>query len=128
MNILKNNTDLGLLLVRVGLGLVFIAHGWAKIDGMDGTIGFFASIGLSAFWAYLVAYVEFIGGIAMLVGLFTNWAGMLLAVVMIVAIVMLKLSKGFVGGYEFDLVLFLSSLAIVIAGPGKYTLRALKKA
>ncbi len=128
MNILKNNTDLGLLLVRVGLGLVFIAHGWAKIDGMDGTIGFFASIGLSAFWAYLVAYVEFIGGIAMLVGLFTNWAGMLLAVVMIVAIAMLKLSKGFVGGYEFDLVLFLSSLAIVIAGPGKYTLRALKKA
>ncbi len=128
MNILKNNTDLGLLLVRVGLGLVFIAHGWAKIAGMEDTVGFFASIGLSAFWAYLVAYVEFIGGIAMLVGLFTNWAGMLLAVVMIVAIAMLKLSKGFVGGYEFDLVLFLSSLAIVIAGPGKYTLRALKKA
>lgn len=125
---LKNNTDLALLLVRLGVGLVFVAHGWQKLDGMEGTVAFFGSIGLSAFWAYLVAWVELIGGIAMLAGLYTNWAGLLLAIVMLVAITMLKFSKGFLGGYEFDLVLFLASLSIVFSGPGRYTLRALKKA
>lgn len=125
---MQRNSDVALLLLRVGLGLVFIAHGWQKFQTMQDTIGFFSSIGLSAFWAYLVATVELVGGLAVLLGVFTGYAGILLALVMVVAIVMLKFSKGFLGGYEFDLMLFLASLTVAFAGPGKYTVSALKKA
>jgi uncharacterized membrane protein YphA (DoxX/SURF4 family) len=121
------NIDLGLLLVRVGLALVFIAHGWAKIGDMAGTVTFFSILQLSPFWAYLVAYTELFAGIAMLLGILTNWAGLLLAVTMIVAIALAKLSKGFLGGYEFDIVLFLGALAIVLAGPGRYTIQNILK-
>lgn len=124
---MQRNSDVALLLLRVGLGLVFIAHGWQKFQTMEDTIGFFSSIGLSAFWAYLVATVELVGGLAVLLGVFTGYAGILLAIVMVVAIFMLKFSKGFLGGYEFDLMLFLASLAIAFAGPGKYTVSTLKK-
>lgn len=122
-----HNVDLGLLLLRIGLALVFIAHGWAKVGDMSGTISFFSDLHLSYYWAYVVAYAELIGGIAMLLGIFTQWAGIVLAVTMVVAIYLVKLSKGFLGGYEFDLMLFLGALAIVLAGAGRYTVMNLFK-
>lgn len=118
---MKTNLDIALLLIRVGLAAVFIAHGWDKIGNMEGTVGFFSSIGLSAFWAYVIAYVELLGGISMLVGVFTGWSGIFLAMTMVGAIALVKISKGFLGGFEFDLMLFLAALAISFAGPGKYT-------
>lgn len=121
------SSDTALLLVRVGLALVFIAHGWAKFSDMEGTIGFFASIGLASFFAYLVAAVELLGGIAMLLGVCTGVAGILLAVTMVGAIGLVKSGAGFIGGYEFDILLFLSSIAIAIAGAGKYTAKYLVK-
>lgn len=126
---MKSNIDIALLLIRVSLALVFIAHGWDKVTGIDGTIAFFGKIGIPAFLAYVVAYVELLGGISMLIGFATGWAGVLLAATMAGAIVIVKLSKGFVGGYEFDLTLFLSAIAVSLAGPGSYTFKKfLKKA
>lgn len=125
---MRSTTDLALLLVRVGLALVFMAHGWEKIINMDGgagTIHFFATLGLSSIWAYLVAYGELVGGILMLVGFGTGWAGVALAAIMVGSIVTVKLAKGFVGGYEFDLMLFLAAIAISLAGPGEYTAKYL---
>lgn len=125
---MKSNLDVALLLVRVGLAAVFIAHGWDKLSDMDSTVKFFTNVvHISAFWAYLVAYVELLGGISMLIGFGTGWSGILLAMTMIGAIALLKISKGFVGGFEFDLVLFLSAIAISFAGPGKYTIERLWK-
>lgn len=118
---MKSNIDLALLLIRVGLALVFIAHGWEKINTMEDVVSYFATLKLSAFWAYLVAYVELIGGISMLLGIFTGWAGVLLAANMVGAIAIVKLTQGFIGGYEFDLMLFLAAIAISLAGPGHYT-------
>lgn len=118
---MKSNTDLALLLIRVGLALVFIAHGWDKLSGIEDVISYFATLELSAFWAYLVAYVELVGGILMLLGVFTGWAGIFLAATMVSAIGIVKLTKGFVGGYEFDLMLFLAAIAVSLAGSGRYT-------
>ncbi len=120
-----SGTDIALLLIRVGLALVFLAHGWAKITDISSTIGFFASLQVPAFLAYVVAYGEFIGGLLMLLGVGTGWAGVLLAAIMVGAIALVKLSKGFVGGYEFDLMLFLSAIAISLAGAGQYTVKYL---
>ncbi len=116
------NLDVGLLLLRVGVGLVFVAHGVAKFQNMDGTIAFFNGIGFTSFWAYLVASVELFGGLAMLIGIFTEIAGVLLAMVMLVAILKLKFAQGFLGGYEFDALLLLASFAMVLTGPGKYAM------
>lgn len=124
---MKSETHIALLLIRVGLALVFIAHGLAKVSDMEKTVEFFVSINLSAMWAYLVAYTELVGGFLMLVGFGTGWAGVALASTMVGSIALVKLSKGFVGGYEFDLLLFLSAIAISLAGPGEYTLRSFFK-
>lgn len=122
---MKSTTDLALLLIRVGLALVFLAHGWDKISSMPDTITLFTSIGFSATWAYVVAYTELIGGFLMLIGFGTGWAGVALATTMVGSIALVKLSKGFVGGYEFDLMLFLSAISISLAGAGDYTLKYL---
>jgi len=117
-----NNPDLGLLLLRVGLAVVFIAHGWLKVSDISTFVSNFGNLGIPAFLTYMVAYVEFLGGIALLSGVFARSAALLLAVDMFFAILLLKFKFGFVGGYEFELLLLLGVLAIFFAGPGKYSL------
>ncbi|MBD3274250.1 MAG: DoxX family membrane protein [Candidatus Marinimicrobia bacterium] len=112
------------LLLRIALGAVFIVHGYAKLTGMDGTIGFFGKIGipLPAFSAWLVALVEFLGGISVLLGIFTRISAGLIAIVMVVAMITVKFAQGFSGGWEFDFVLFMMALALVIKGDGEFSL------
>lgn len=112
------------LLLRIALGAVFIVHGYAKLTGMDGTIGFFGNIGipLPAFSAWLVALVEFLGGISVLLGIFTRISAGLIAIVMVVAMITVKFAQGFSGGWEFDFVLLMISLALVIKGDGEFSL------
>ena len=111
-----------MLIIRLALAAVFLSHGLAKLAHMDSTIGFFSRLNLSPFWAYLVAIVETAGGAAMLFGIFTMWAGILLALVMAGALYFFKFSVGFFGGAEFDLVLLLTALAVAFGGPGKHRL------
>ena len=116
-----NHPNWGLLLIRVGLAVVFIAHGWAKLQNIDQTAGFFSSLGLGIFWVYLVGLVEFVGGIAMLLGVMVRQIGILFAIIMLFAIFLVKIDKGF-SKYEFDLFLLLVSLGITLLGSGKYSL------
>lgn len=120
---IKKNHDLGLLLLRLAVGVIFLAHGWAKFGDMASTVGFFSQLGLPPVFAYIVAAVEFLGGIALIVGVYTDLAALLLAIVMVVALVyvkMITLKVGLMGGYEFDLALLASLLAIIFIGPGKH--------
>lgn len=125
MQNIKGNTGLALLLIRVAVGGVFLAHGLQKVLNLDMTIGFFTSLGLPAFVAYLVTAVETLGGLAVLLGVGVQTASLLLALVMVGAIYTVKGKMGFLGGYEFDLTLLLSALALSIAGPGRYTIKRL---
>lgn len=109
----------GMLLLRVVVGAVFIAHGWQKLQMIDGVIGFFGKLGFSPFFAYLVAWTELITGLAMLLGAFTRIAGYLMAAIMLVAMYSVKFKMGFLGGYELDLVLLVAALALAWNGPGK---------
>lgn len=111
----------GIFLLRVVVGLVFAAHGWGKLQGMEGTIGFFVSLGLPAFLAYVVAWVEFLGGLSLILGVFSRIASYLLAVVMVFAILLVKMKAGFMGGYELDLTLLVALLAIAWSGSGPYS-------
>jgi uncharacterized membrane protein YphA (DoxX/SURF4 family) len=92
---------------------------------MEGTIGFFGSLGFDPMWAYVVAYVEFIGGIAIALGAATRLFGSLFAIIMVVAIYAVHFKNGFNnmgGGYEFNLLLLACSIAIALIGPGKMSL------
>ncbi len=123
MNYLSSlhNKDIGLLLIRIALALVFIYHGWDKVMNIEAKIGFFESIGLNLLWLYVVAYVELLGGILMLLGVRVREVAILFAITMIVAIWKVHMNDGF-KGMEFQLTLLLTSLAILFTGAGKYSL------
>lgn len=116
------NKDSGMLLIRIGVGIVFIAHGVAKLQNMEGTIGFFASLGFPSFLAWLVALTETIGGAALILGIWTPMAATALAITMAVVVFKVKAGKPFMGGYEFEFVLMMVNLGIAAAGAGKWAL------
>ncbi len=116
--------DFGLLIIRLAVGGIFLAHGIQKLGNMEMVIGFFASVGIPAFLAYFVAIVETVAGLAMIIGLFTRYAGWLLTIIMLVAIFKVKLSKGFLGGYDFDISLLAMALGLSFTGPGMISLKS----
>ncbi|WP_159885590.1 DoxX family protein [Paenibacillus puerhi] len=119
---MKLNTNIGLLLFRVVLGLTFAIHGYQKFaGGIDNISGWFQSIQLPGFTAYLVAVIELVGGIAVILGLGTRFISALFAIIMVVAIFKVKLAAGFFGsaeapGYELDLVLLILSAGLAFTG------------
>lgn len=118
----RGNADLGLLLIRLALAAVFIVHGAQKFMNLEKTVSFFEMLGQPAFMAYVVAAVEVLAGLAMLLGIGVEIAGVLLALVMVGAIYLVKGKMGFLGGYELDLVLLLSALGVALVGAGRYAL------
>lgn len=114
-----NRKNLGLFLIRAALAAVFITAGWMKLSSMEQVIGMFGSIGLAPFFAYLVAIVELVGGIALLFGFLARYAGIALAVIMVFAIVLVKAKMGF-AAYQADIVLLVSALGIALIGPGRW--------
>ena len=117
-----HDPDIGLLLLRSGVGVVFLAHGITKVGSLSGTMNFFASIGLPSWMAYGVTFVETTGAAALMLGVLPRLAGGALAAVMVGAISLVKFKTGFIGGFELELLLLLSTLAIVFSGAGKYSL------
>lgn len=102
----------GPLTERLALGLPFIVHGWMKLGNMAGTVGFFKTLGVPAPLAYAVALIEFLGGIAVALGMGTRFVAPLLAVIMLFAIVLTGAGKGAFGGHELEFVLFLLALGL----------------
>lgn len=123
-----NRYEWSTLILRVVLGITFFVHGLVKFqDGIENTVGWFASIGLPGFLAYGVALLEVIGGIALAVGLGTRIVSALFALLMIGAILKVKLAVGFLGngqmaGYELDLAFLAMSVCITINGSKIYAL------
>lgn len=118
----------GLLVLRVVVGAIFVAHGAQKIFEytLPGTTQSFAGMGvpLPEIAAPVVAFVELIGGGMLVVGLFTRLAGILLAVDMVVALVLVHLPAGLwvtEGGYEFVALLGAAALALAFAGAGRFS-------
>ena len=125
-----HNPDLGILFIRLGLAAAFMHAGWLKLMDMNMVIGRFAQAGIPAVLAYLVTYVELIGGFFLLLGVFSRYAAILLAIILVVAIFLVHWSHGFGmqnGGYEYPLVLLLSALAITVMGEGAYSVKRLLK-
>lgn len=127
-------SQLGIAILRIVVGIVFLAHGAQKlfVHGFGGVTHMFASmrIPLAHESAILVTLVEFLGGIALVLGLGTRWAAILLIADMAVAIGKVHLRNGFFsagGGYEYPLTLLAALVALALAGPGSPSLGRLGK-
>lgn len=122
--------DWGLLIIRVALGAVFVAHGLQKmfVFGHAGVAGMLGQLGLPfpGVNAALIIAAELGGGVALVNGAFTRVAAAILAFSMIVAIVTVHLPYGFFApmGVEYPLTLLLVNLALTITGGGAYSLDA----
>jgi len=111
-----------MLVLRISLGVIFLAHGLQKISGFEGILKFFASIGLPATLAYVVATIETVGGACLILGLFTRSAAVGIIMIMVGAIFSVKLSKGFIGGYELDVSLLAIAVSLVLSGSNTLSL------
>ncbi len=113
--------ELGALIVRVVLGVIFAVHGFVKFqDGISNTAEWFESIGLPGFLAYGVASFEIIGGLLLIIGLGTRIVAGVFLLLMVGAIITVKLAVGFMNGYEFDLALLAMAAFLAIAGSDLY--------
>lgn len=114
----------GMLVVRLASGYVFLVHGWAKLSNLGGARGFFAGLGLPAETATFIAIIEVVGGLMLILGIAPRLAGLVLALEMAVAIVLVALPRG---SYELELLLLAAALTTFLVGGGKYSLYSMEK-
>ena len=118
-------------ILRIGMGLILIPHGAQKLFGWFGGMGFerfvqlFSNLGYKpgALWVTLVALTEFVGGILLVLGLFTRFAALALVIFMTVAVHFTS-GKGFfwtAGGLEYSLLILFVGLVFLIRGGGEYS-------
>src|ERR671931_2791634 len=113
----------GPLPIRILAGIAFIVHGLPKLSNIAGTEHFFANmIGLPAAMALPIGLLEVIGGFALLLGVLTRIASILFIIEMIGSTIVAKLPKGFVGGYELDLLLLSIAVSLILSGPGRISI------
>lgn len=125
---LNRSASLGLLILRVVVGCVFVIHGAQKlfVMGLPGFAGMLTQIGvpLPNVAAVVVALVEFVGGALLVIGLFTRPAASLIVVDMLVAVLEVHLPNGFFlpRGYEYALTQLGVNLALVFLGAGAWSI------
>jgi putative oxidoreductase len=126
--------DLGLLIIRLVVGLTFVGHGAQKLFGWFGGTGpsktgeWLESIGIKPggkIWAILAGLFEFVGGILFAAGVLTPVGAALISIIMVDAIVTVHGRNGYwaqEGGFEYNFVLIAVAVGVALTGPGKYVL------
>ena len=125
--------DIASLVLRLGLGVMFVAHGLQMSFGLykgPGVAGFskmLAGMGFTSatIWAYVAAYTCLVGGACLIIGLCTRIAIIPLVIFMIVAVVTVHLKKGFflsTGGFEYNFIILCALIALFILGAGKISI------
>lgn len=122
------NPSLAFFILRVVLGTLFVIHGYPKLfKNFAGFAGWLDSMGLKPgkFWALVAGIVEFFGGIFLVLGLWTQLAGLLIGVQMLVAMWKVKWGKvGLTdqGGWELDMIYLAAGVVLALTGGGIYSL------
>lgn len=109
--------------MRVIVGIGFATIGWGKLNNLEATTAFMASLSvpLPAFFAYLIGGLEFVGGIALIVGLYVRTFGSILLLIMIFAVLLAHRSELLVGGMK-ALLMGAGSFVIASHGAGNWRL------
>ena len=108
--------------VRVVVGTIFIAHSLGKFN--PGFVGFLNQIGIPAEMQFFVALGEFVPGILLIIGVLTRVSASILSIIMLGAIFHVKHASNLTGqgGFELELLLLVSNLSVIVAGPGRVSL------
>src|ERR1700677_5202769 len=114
---LAYSRSFGLLLIRVALGLLFFTHGLMKVEELSQTTAMFIHFGFFPWVGFCIAWLEVIGGIALLLGVATRFFAFLFGIEMLVATILAGFGRGI--GVEF--VLCLVSFALMFLGSGRYS-------
>lgn len=128
MRYLDRSQPLAILVIRLSLGVVMIAHGYQKVFGGLGRFAHVISgMGIPAWLGYAAAFAELIGGVLVLVGFFTRPAALAICVDLVVAIWKVHWHNGLMGspdhpGYEFPLGLAAIAFALIFLGAGPISL------
>jgi putative oxidoreductase len=120
---LNSLQPVGLLTLRIALGIIFLYHGYPKLAHLRGGAqmqGFFTEHGLPGYFVYVAGVIETFGGGLLLLGLFARGAALLLAIEMSVAIWKVHSAHGYlaVHDYEFPMSLATACFALVTVGAG----------
>ena len=121
-----NATALGTALLRVALGIMFLAHGALKVFvfTLPGTAAFFESVGFPGFFAYIVAPAEILGGLALIAGFQTRLVAAA-TLPLLFGVVTVHVGNGWLfsvpnGGWEFPVYLVVLAIAQVLLGGGAF--------
>lgn len=121
---LATYSDLALLILRLALGVLLIAHGWPKLRNLKKTAQDFDQMGFKpgALFGSMAAFLEFFGGVAILIGFMTQSVAVLFALQFLVILVWRLFKRhAFVGGWELDLLILGSILLLLSIGAGGYS-------
>lgn len=124
-----NNSDYGTLVLRLALGIMFVAHGYLKIAvfTVAGTVGFFESLGLPGFLAYIVIAAEIGGGLLLIAGFMARWVALAMIPILLGALGVHG-GNGWLfsapnGGWEYPAFLAAAALAVGLLGNGAFALQ-----
>ena len=125
MESLEKLKPLGLLLLRLAVGVIFVYHGYPKLEHPQATVHAFEGMGFPGYFAYIAGIIELFGGGLLILGLFTRIAGLAIAGEMAVAL--WRVHHVFenpmaVKNYEFPLVLAAAAFALATLGAGVISL------
>jgi putative oxidoreductase len=119
--------DIAYTLMRIAIGYIIFMHGWVKFNGgATGVAAFMAKSGLEpgVAFAYAAIFLETVGAVCIVIGLFTRFFAAALAIEMAIAFLFVHGPKGFAagqGGFEYVLLLGIVFLVIAIRGGGPYS-------
>jgi putative oxidoreductase len=119
-------SDWGVLLLRLSLGIMFLAHSVVLkllTYGLGGPAQFFVGVGLPAWLAYVVFAAEAVGGVLLVLGIHSRWVALALSPILLGALFSVHLANGWVftspnGGWEYPAYLFVLCIAQVLLGDG----------
>ena len=128
---ITSTSNHGAFLTRITLGSILLAHGALKVFvfTIPGTVGFFESLGLPAFVAYLTIFGEVVGGTALILGIYPRLVA-LLSLPILVGAAWAHLGNGWLfsnegGGWEFPVLLIVLALVVAIQGAGSFAIKRL---
>lgn len=134
--ILRTNDNITFLFLRLVMGIVIIPHGAQKLlgwfggYGLDGTMGYFASLGVPALFGWLAITAELVGGLALMAGFLSRIAAFGVAATLVTAVMLQHASVGFFmnwggtlhgEGFEYHILAVAICTAIMIGGSGPYS-------
>jgi len=125
--------DWASLILRIGLGVMFMAHGLQKVFGLFGGPGIkdfsqmLSGLGFvpAVFWANVAAYVELLGGLCLVLGFLVRSSAVLLFILILVATYKVHFTKGFflsAGGFEYTFIISCALIALLLLGSGKFSI------